>query len=118
MNKIMTFIMSKKIFPVLMLLIAAGLFLTFKTMGRGDKDNDNPKTKYEKILHNVGIVLEQGHYSPKKIDDNFSKEVLNKYIDDIDPDKYIFLQKDIDNFKKFETKIDDEIHGASLESFF
>lgn len=118
MNKIMTFIMSKKIFPVLMLLIAAGLFLTFKTMGRGDKDNDNPKTKYEKILRNVGIVLEQGHYSPKKIDDNFSKEVLNKYIDEIDPDKYIFLQKDIDNFKKYETKIDDEIHGASLESFF
>ena len=118
MNKTMKFIMSKKILPVFMLLIAAGLFLTFKTMGRGDKDNDNPRTKYEKILHNVGIVLEQGHYSPKKIDDDFSKEVFNKYIDNIDPDKYIFLQKDFDGLKKYETKIDDEIHGANLESYF
>ncbi|GAC1381573.1 MAG: carboxy terminal-processing peptidase [Ginsengibacter sp.] len=88
-------------------------------MGRGDKGNDNPKSKNEKILRNVGIVLEEGHYSPKKIDDNFSKEVLYKYLSDIDPDRYIFYQKDIDGFKKFETKIDDEIHGtAPLESFY
>lgn len=118
MNKTMEFIMSRKFLPVLFLLIGAGIFLTFKTMGRGDKDNDNPKTKFEKILRNVGIVLEQGHYNPKKIDDNFSKEVLAKYLDDIDPDKYIFLQKDIDGFKKYETKIDDEIHGSELQSFY
>ena len=73
-------------------------------MGRGD-GNDNPKTKYEKILRNVGIVLEQGHYSPKKIDDKFSKGVLDKYEDDLDPDKYIFYQKDIDDFKKYENII-------------
>lgn len=113
----MKFIMSKKFIPVLFLLIGAGLFVTFKTMGRGG-DDDNPRTKFEKILRNVRIVLEQGHYSPKKIDDAFSKHVLNKYLDDIDPDKYIFLQKDIDAFKKYETKIDDEIHGSNLESFY
>lgn len=112
------FIMSKKFLPILFLLIGAGLFVTFKTMGRGDDSNDNPRTKNEKILRNVGIVLEQGHYSPKKIDDNFSKEVFKKYLDDLDPDKFIFLQKDIDGFKKYETKIDDEIHGANLESYY
>ncbi len=114
----MNFIMSKKFLPVLFLLIGAGLFVTFKTMGRGDRDTDNPKSKYEKILRNVGIVLEQGHYSPKKVDDAFSRQVLKKYIDDIDGDKYIFLQKDIESFKKFENKIDDEIHGGNLESFY
>lgn len=110
--------MSKKFLPILFLLIGAGLFLTFKTMGRGDGSNDNPKTKNEKILRNVGIVLEQGHYSPKKIDDNFSKEVFKKYIEDLDPEKFIFLQKDIDGFKIYETTIDDEIHGSSLESYY
>jgi carboxyl-terminal processing protease len=114
----MKFIMSKKFLPILFLLIGAGLFFTFKTMGRGDGSNDNPRTKNEKILRNVGIVLEQGHYSPKKIDDNFSKEVFKKYIEDLDPDKFIFLQKDIDGFKKYETKIDDEIHGDNLESYY
>ena len=110
--------MSKKFLPVLLVLICGGLFLTYGVMGRGDRKNDNPKTKYEKILRNVGIVLEQGHYSPKKIDDKFSKEVLNKYEDALDPDKYIFYQKDIDDFKKYENKIDDEIHGSPLESFY
>ncbi len=110
--------MSKKFLPVLIVLICGGLFVTYGVMGRGDKKDDNPKTKYEKILQNVGIVLEQGHYSPKKIDDKFSKEVLGKYEDALDPDKYIFYQKDIVDFKKYENKIDDEIHGAPLESFY
>ena len=118
MYNTMKFIMSKKFLPILFLLIGAGVFFTFTTMGRGDGSNDNPKTKNEKILRNVGIVLEQGHYSPKKIDDEFSKKVLNKYIEDLDPDKYIFLQKDIDAFKKYETRIDDEIHGSNLESYY
>ncbi|MGI8584227.1 MAG: carboxy terminal-processing peptidase [Chitinophagaceae bacterium] len=110
--------MSKKFLPILILLIGTGIFVTFKTMGRGDGINDNPRTKNEKILRNVGIVLEQGHYSPKTIDDNFSKLVFKKYIDDLDPDKFIFLQKDIDGFKKYEAKIDDEIHGTNLESYY
>ena len=114
----MKFIMSKKFLPILFLLIGAGVFFTFKTMGRGDDNTDNPRTKNEKILRNVGIVLEQGHYSPKKVDDNFSKQVFKKYIEDLDPDKFIFLQKDIDGFRKYENRIDDEIHGAKLESYY
>ena len=110
--------MSKKFLPVLLVLICGGLFVTYGVMGRGDHDNDNPKTKYETVLKNVGIVLEQGHYSPKKIDDKFSEEVLKKYEDGLDPDKYIFYQQDINDFKKYQDKIDDEIHGAPLESFY
>ncbi|MBA2249991.1 MAG: carboxy terminal-processing peptidase [Chitinophagaceae bacterium] len=110
--------MSRKFLPVLFILIAAGLILTFTSMGRGDGSNDNPKSKFEKILQNVGIVLREGHYNPKKIDDAFSKEVFKKFIDDLDGDKYVFLQKDIDALKKYETKIDDEINGEKLESFY
>ncbi len=110
--------MSKKFIPVLLILIIAGLFITFGVMGKGDRRNDDPKAKYQRILRNVGIVLEQGHYSPKKIDDKFSNEVLKKFEESLDPDKYIFLQSDIDAFKKYEYKIDDEIHGTPLESFY
>ena len=110
--------MSKKFLPVLLVLVCSGLLVTYGVMGRGDHGNDDPKTKYEKILKNVGIVLEQGHYSPKKIDDKFSEEVLGKYEDGLDPDKYIFYQKDIDDFKKYQDRIDDEIHGAPLQSYY
>ena len=110
--------MSKKFIPVLLILILGGLFIAYGVMGSSDKKNDDPKAKYQRILRNVGIVLEQGHYSPKKIDDKFSQEVLKKFEESLDPDKYIFLQKDIDAFKKYQYRIDDEIHGAPIESFY
>ncbi len=39
-------------------------------------------------------------------------------MNDLDPEKNIFLQSDIDLLqKKYETKIDDEIKGAPVEFF-
>ncbi|MFN8243110.1 MAG: carboxy terminal-processing peptidase [Ferruginibacter sp.] len=108
--------MSRKFLPVVLVLTGAGLFLAFQSHGKGD--NDNPKLKYAKVLRNVGILLEKGHYSPQKIDDAFSKKVLNKFTEELDDEKDIFLQSDIDGFRKYENKIDDEIHGSDLESFF
>jgi carboxyl-terminal processing protease len=116
MLKIQQFIMSKKFLPVLLVLTVASLFVAFQTQGRGG--GDSPKTKNEKILRNVGLLLEQGHYSPKNINDSFSKQVLKRFVKDLDEDKSIFLQSDIDSFSKFENRIDDEIHGAKLESFY
>lgn len=116
MHKIAQFIMSKKFIPVILVLTAASVFIAFQSQGKSD--NDNPKSKYTRIIRNVGLLLEQGHYSPKTIDDSFSKQVLKKFEEDLDADKNILLQSDIDAFKKFENRIDDEIHGAELISFF
>ena len=106
--------MNKKFLPVLLVLTVASFFFAFSK----GSNVDNPKSKYEKILRNIGLLLEEGHYSPKKIDDAFSKQVLNTYLKDLDDDKTIFLQADIDSFQIYVNKIDDEIHGARLESFY
>lgn len=108
--------MSKKFLPIFLVLTAASFFIAYSTQGKNEKDN--PKSKYAKVLRNVGIILEEGHYSPKKIDDNFSKTAFKKFIEDLDNAKNILLQSDIDALKKYETKIDDEIHGAEIKSFF
>jgi carboxyl-terminal processing protease len=79
--------------------------------------NEDPPTKNETIIRTVGAMLEQGHYSPKKIDDNFSKEIFTEYLKRLDPSKRILLEKDISKLRKYETQIDDEIHGASLDFF-
>ena len=107
--------MSKKFFPVFLVLTGTILFLAFQTQGKSD---DNPKSKNEKILQNVGMLLEEGHLSPRTINDDFSKLVLKRFIADLDDDKTIFLQTDLDSFKRFESKIDNEIHGEKLESFY
>ncbi len=83
--------MSKKFIPVILVLSAASFFLAFQSQGKSDRDD--PKSKYTKVIKNVGLLLEQGHYSPKPIDDKFSKLVLNKFIEELDGDKNIFLDK-------------------------
>lgn len=79
--------------------------------------NEDPPSKNETILRYVGAMLEQGHYSPKKIDDNFSKEIFSEFLKRLDPSKRILLEKDIAKLRKFETTIDDEIHGSPLVFF-
>ncbi|WP_259017073.1 carboxy terminal-processing peptidase [Emticicia fluvialis] len=78
---------------------------------------NDPPTKNEIILRTVGAMLEQGHYSPKRIDDAFSKEIFIEYLKRLDPSKRVLLEKDVSRLRKFETRIDDEIHGAPLDFF-
>ncbi|TMI74606.1 MAG: tail-specific protease [Bacteroidetes bacterium] len=102
--------------PIVILTLVAGFFLAFQTLGSGTKNP--PPTKYEEILKLVGEMLSQAHYSPQDIDDAFSKKIFKKYIDELDPEKTMYLQADIDQLKKsYETKIDDEIKGSTVEFF-
>ena len=111
-EKFLQFMMSKKSIPVVLAVVVAGLLIAFSSLG-----NINPPTKYEKIFQEVAEMLEQAHYSPHKIDDSFSKDIFQKFLKELDPDKNIFLQSDINALKKYESRIDDELHGASIEFF-
>lgn len=102
--------------PVLIMMLIAGSFLAFKTMGTAPR-NPNPPSKYEEILRLVGKMLEEAHFSPQKLDDAFSKKVFTKYLKELDPEKNLFLQSDITALKKYETRVDDEMNGAPVESF-
>jgi len=116
MQKIIQFMFSRRSLPVLLTVLVAGVFIAFRSLGTGNTGNiDNPPTRYEKILHNVGEMLTEIHYSPKDINDKFSKEVFKKFLgSSVDQDKAIFLQSDINELRKYETKIDDEILGGPV----
>jgi carboxyl-terminal processing protease len=100
--------------PLLLTLLAAGIFVTFRSLGSGPA---TPPSKYERILQSVGEMLRQGHYSPKDVNDDFSKKVFAAYFAELDPDKTIFLKEDLAALKRYETRLDDEIKGAPVEFF-
>ncbi|WP_127129804.1 carboxy terminal-processing peptidase [Pseudoflavitalea rhizosphaerae] len=106
---------SKRNLPVVLIFLAAGVFVAFRSLGLGGGKNN--ETKYDKILHTVGEMLTQIHYSPKKVDDAFSKEVFKKYLGEkIDDQKNILLLSDVNQLKlTYETKLDDEIRGGSVQ---
>lgn len=80
-----------------------------------EKKEDPEKDKL--LLELLTFVLEKGHYSPIELNDDFSKKVYSKYLNNIDPTKRFFLQSDIDEFSKYETQIDDMIKNKDLTFF-
>ena len=67
--------MNKKMLPVLLVLLVASFLIAFSR----NSGNDVPKSRYEKILRNVGLILEEGHYSPRKIDDEIHGARLESF---------------------------------------
>src|SRR5574343_1640144 len=110
MRKIGQFMMNKRVWPFLVPVIALLVFVGIKSWGSGR--SNEPGSKYERILTIVADLLEQGHYSPKRLDDNFSKQVFKTYLNSSDPDRTIFLKSDIDALKQYELKIEDELKNG------
>src|SRR3954466_722317 len=58
----------------------------------------------------VGKLLEQGHYSRKKLDDGVSRLLLKNYIETLDYTRLFFTQKVVDSFpSRYSTTLDDDI---------
>jgi len=104
---------SRKGLLLLAVVLFGGLFFAFRNTVIGG--TDIVLTQKQRLLQAVGAYLEQHHYSPKNINDAFSKQVFKKYLDELDGDKTLFLQSDVNSLKKFESLIDDEIHGGPIE---
>ncbi len=58
----------------------------------------------------VGRLLEQGHYSRKKLDDRVSQQLLKNYLEALDYNHLYFIQEDVDKFAAAYGKtLDDDI---------
>ncbi|MBQ0768367.1 MAG: carboxy terminal-processing peptidase [Bizionia sp.] len=78
-------------------------------------DNDPDKDKL--LIQIVTLALEQLHFQPKELNDDFSQDVYKTYLKRIDPLKRFFLQSDIDEFSKFENEIDDQLKNYDIAFF-
>ncbi len=78
-------------------------------------ENDPDKDKL--LIDLISYVLGKGHYDAKNINDNFSKEVFSDYVEALDPLKRYFYKSDIEEFRKFEKLIDDEIRNKEIHFF-
>ena len=77
----------------------------------------NDEEKMQTIMISVKNTLSYLHYSPKPINDAYSADVFDKYLEMMDPAKKFLLQSDVDEFTKHKTKLDDYLNKGDL-SFF
>ncbi|WP_455580191.1 hypothetical protein [Chryseobacterium taklimakanense] len=90
------------------------LFLPLTTLIFCFNSPKNDDEKMQTIMVSVKNTLSYLHYSPKPINDAYSQNVYDKYLEMIDPAKRYFLQSDIDEFAKHKTKLDDYINKGDL----
>lgn len=69
------------------------------------------------VFHNTADMLQQIHYAPKKLDDQFSAQVFTAYLQQLDPGKRFFLKEDLHRFKKYELQLDDEMKGKVVHFY-
>ncbi|MBF8457970.1 carboxy terminal-processing peptidase [Kaistella sp. G5-32] len=74
----------------------------------------NDDEKMSTIMVSVKNTLSYLHYSPKTINDAYSKDVYKHYFEMVDSSKRYFLQSDMDDFAKHETKLDDYLNQGDL----
>ncbi|HKJ06196.1 MAG TPA: carboxy terminal-processing peptidase, partial [Flavobacteriaceae bacterium] len=95
---------------LLPLLVVATVFTSFKAPEKSPKD--------KVLLTILEYVLTQGHYQPHQLDNAFSANVFDLFIERLDPTKRYFLQADINEFDDYKYQIDDQIKDKDLTFFY
>ena len=83
-------------------------------------DESSLKTTVEmhKDIGNTIRFIDRDHYSPKKLDDDLSRKILDRYLETLDPYRYFFLESDIIQFQKYSTTLDDALNAGDAEPAF
>lgn len=81
-------------------------------------NNTINQDREKKILESVLKNLKESHYKSVSINDDLSKIIFNKYLYSLDKQKVFFVESDFLEFKKIETKLDDQIKNNDLSFFY
>lgn len=100
----------KIVLSVIAVILLTGSFIFYK-------QNADPDGKNQILLQALMQGLNSGHFQPEKVDDNLSKKAFNLYLERLDYNKKFLLQSDVDQLKKYETAIDDQLKQGSYELF-
>ena len=81
------------------------------------------KTEFKKVKFSqedsstcIEIIktIQSNHYSRASFNDLISAKIFSNYLNSLDPLKHLFLEKEIENFKKFEFRLDNTLKQGDL----
>lgn len=71
--------------------------------------------RYAQQAFMVYRVLEKYHYKPQELNDVLSEKFNKEFLISLDPTGLYFTKKEVEEFRKWDNKIDDEIKGGSTK---
>ncbi len=94
----------------------AGIVFFLNRFTPFQQPDPNPQ-KEAKLVHAILFGLDRYHYQPRAIDDAFSQQVYDLYLENIDGGKRFFTQADIDKLQGYSTQLDDQAKAGTFEFF-
>ena len=83
---------------------------------------DIPQLKQEsqhaKVAKRVSDLFSRSHYKYIPLNDELSAKVFERYIEQLDFNKQIFMQSDIDDMKAYQFTFDDNLKFGQLDSIY
>lgn len=108
----------------LLIILLANLFIqcqaghsTFVPLADTTYLSPTPELRQESLI--ISQALGAYHYQKRDVNDELSKQILENYLDALDPYKAYFLAEDVDAFqKKYSTQLDDDFRSGNLNPAF
>ncbi len=98
-------------------LISAVVSLVIYFEVSNTKFSSDEPNKDKLLVDLVSYVLDKLHYDPKIINDDFSVNVYEDFIDAVDSQKRFLLMSDIELFSQYRLLIDDQIKSSDITFF-
>jgi carboxyl-terminal processing protease len=98
-----------KFFLLALLIAFASCSFTSKTFDNPDKD--------KLLIQLITYVLDQGHFDPQELNNDFSINVYEDYLNQIDPFKRYFYESDIKEFEAYKDQLDDQLKSYDVTFF-
>ena len=98
------------------ILLLLALLMAFASCSFTSKKFEDPD-KDKLLIQLITYVLGEGHFNPREINDEFSEQVFKGYLDQLDPFKRYFYESDIQEFRAYQDKIDDQVKAYDLTFF-
>lgn len=84
------------------------------TQGKRDFVSVKPEPFEREAVQISQRFLNYYHYSPQKLNDSFSSDILDAYVESLDPNKSFFMQSDLASMEAYRDQLDDAISTAEL----
>mgnify|MGYP003299549566 FL=1 len=98
-------------------LISAVVSLVIYFEVSNTKFSSDEPNKDKLLVDLISYVLDKLHYDPKIINDDFSINVYEDFIDAVDSQKRFLLKSDIELFSQYRLLIDDQIKSSEITFF-
>ena len=75
-----------------------------------------PENKHNQTTKLITHFLDKYHYKEFNINNTLSNDILDAYLESLDPNRSYFYQKDVDSFQIFRFKLDDALTRPELNA--